>query len=384
MAMSNASGPIRVLQINSGDRNFGGVSSFLYNVYLHIDRRKVQFDFLSPYHSTYGIHEAEILQMGGRVIELGIGGNKLLRKLKLYPSVKAYLKRHPYGIVHINSGNFFFNLIVSRAVADAGVERIIVHSHSADNPESSAIKKKLINRLKPVLSARAKARYACSAEAARFMFSEGPAVDIIRNGIEINRFQYDEACRTALRRQMNLEDKHVLGHVGRFLHAKNQPYLIRIMEKLAAVDPRAVLLLLGDGEEMDGVRDLARRLNLSDRVLFLGTRTDVEKYYQVMDAFAFPSVWEGLGMVMIEAQISGLHCVASTGVPRETDITGNVTFLDTTDASIDAWVEAIEKAFRAEGRGNRIQEAMDAGYEINSVASDLAKRYQIMLNGAQN
>ena len=89
-------------------------------------------------------------------------------------------------------------------------------------------------------------------------------------------------------------------------------------------------------------------------------------------------------MVMIEAQISGLHCVASTGVPRETDITGNVTFLDTTDASIDAWVEAIEKAFRAEGRGNRIQEAMDAGYEINAVASDLAKRYQIMLNGAQN
>jgi hypothetical protein len=83
MAMSNASRPIRVLQINSGDRNFGGVSSFLYNVYLHIDRSRVQFDFLSPYHSTYGIHEAEIRQMGGRVIELGIGGNKLLRKLKL-------------------------------------------------------------------------------------------------------------------------------------------------------------------------------------------------------------------------------------------------------------------------------------------------------------
>ena len=102
--------PLRVLQLNSGSRNFGGVSSFLFQVYRHIDREKIQFDFLAPEETTYGIVRDRINEMGGTIVELGIRGSAAVKKIRLYRQLTRYLKEHPYRIVHINSGNFFFNI----------------------------------------------------------------------------------------------------------------------------------------------------------------------------------------------------------------------------------------------------------------------------------
>lgn len=374
--------PLRVLQINSGSRNFGGVSSLLYNVYSHIDRDRVQFDFLTPYFTTYGVHRDDIEAMGGRIYELGIDGNKLARKARLYPEIKGFLAAHPYRVVHINSGNFLFDLAAARAVRDAGVENIIVHSHSIEDPGSSAAKKAAVRLLKPVLERYLTARCACSMEAAKYLFVPGAVeaggVTIVRNGIEVEKFRYDESVRAEVRRELGIVDKHVVGHVGRFSPGKNQKYLVDVLARLARRDPAAVLVLLGDGEEMERVRQRAEAQGVADRVLFLGTRTDIERYYQAFDAFVFPSVWEGLGMVLVEAQVSGLRCVASFRVPREADVTGNVTFLEIGEANVDQWADAVEGAFGGE-RVSRDREAVSAGYDINAVAAGLADQYLAMV-----
>lgn len=383
--MASRPTPVRVLQINSGNRDFGGVSSFLYNVYTHIDRDRVQFDFLSPYKSTYGIHRDQIEAMGGRVYELGISGNKLDRKRKLYPGVRGFLRRHPYAIVHVNSGNFFFDLAVTRAVKDAGVKNIIVHSHSIENPKALALKKKVVRMLKPMLESQLTARCACSTNAARFMFLDrivdSNGVTIVRNGLEIHKFEYDEGVRREMRRALGVSDRHVLGHVGRFFHGKNQAYLVRVFARLAQRDPEAVLVMVGDGEELERVKAQVKDLGLDDRVRFTGTQSDIQRYYQAFDAFAFPSVWEGLGMALVEAQIAGLHCVASTGVPAEADVTGNVVFLDMGDENIDRWAEAVEGAFSGRRR-SCAEQALAAGYDIDAVAEGLATMYLNMSNQA--
>ncbi|MBQ3424420.1 MAG: glycosyltransferase, partial [Clostridia bacterium] len=222
---------LRVLQIISGNRYFGGISALLYNVYSHIDREQVQFDFLYPYISTNGIYKEKIETMGGRVYELGITGNKVDRKAKLYPGIRQFLKEHPYEVVHINSGNLLFNLIVSKAARDAGIGTIIVHSHNADAANESKLKQRAIGALKPLLDRQLTARFACSDEAARHMFTEkavaGNGVTVVRNGIEVQRFLYDEQARGEVRRRLGIENKHVVGHIGRFCPQKNQVFLIR-------------------------------------------------------------------------------------------------------------------------------------------------------------
>ena len=381
--MSGTDRPIRLLQINSGNRQFGGISSFLYNLYTHIDVSRVQFDFLFPYFSTLDAYNGKIEAKGGHVYQLGISGNHLRGKLDLYTKVRKFLKENTYPIVHINSGNLFFNTVVSKAVRDAGIEHVIVHSHNTENPNKSALRARVKQSMKTVLARQATEKYACSKAAASFMFPEAAKrgeVSVIHNGLEVNRFAYDENARRETRALLGVQESHVVGHVGMFNAQKNQAFLVKAFAKVAQADPRAVLVLVGEGEGQANVKALVDRLDLSNKVFFTGLRRDIERYYQAFDVFAFPSVWEGFGMVMIEAQISGLPCIASTRVSTETDITGNVQFLDLSEASQDDWACAILNAFQLEGRANRVLDAVAAGYDIDTVAEDLADRYQRMIN----
>ena len=230
----NRKEPIRVLQINSGSRSFGGVSSFLYNVYTNIDREKLQFDFLSPEVTTYGIHREEIEKSGGRIYELGIKGNILTRKTGLYKRLRQFLAKHRYSIVHINSGNFFFNLFAVMAVRKAGVPCRIVHSHNAGDTNRSRIKKAAFEALKPQLEKNATLLLACSRKAASYMFTDQTVregrVQIVKNGINAERFRFDPEIRKTVRQELGLQDKFVVGHVGRFYKQKNHVFLIRIFE----------------------------------------------------------------------------------------------------------------------------------------------------------
>ncbi|MBQ8133002.1 MAG: glycosyltransferase family 1 protein [Clostridia bacterium] len=373
----------RILQLNSGSGDFGGVSSFLYNVYTHIDRDKIQFDFISPNITTYGIHREEIENMGGRIYELGITGNILTRKLKLYRELKKFLNNHDYRIIHINSGNFFFNLFAVSAAKKAGIEFRIVHSHNAGDTNHSIFKRILFNILKPSLEKKATELYACSEKAAQYMFTkksnENRKVSIIKNGIQIERFVFDAQVREQLKNDLRINDKIVIGHVGRFLEQKNHEFLIKIFAEIHKENNNTVLFLFGSGEKQEKIQQLVKEEELEDCVRFMGVIGDIEKMYQIMDVFVMPSFHEGLPVTCIEVQVNGMPCVLSDSITSEVKINENVLFVSLKE-SPQFWAHKVLSALES-GRADNCDKIENSGYSIDSVAKNLRDRYFVMLNG---
>ena len=335
---------LKVLVLNSGSGIFGGVSAYLYQVFRHLDREKISFDFLSPEKTTYGLVREEIRKMGGNIIELNIRGGALMKKLKLYAKLKKYLTEHPYRIVHINSGNFFFNLTCVFASKAAGVPVRIVHSHNAGNAGLPPARKFLFAALKGAAESAATDLAACSRKAAEYMFRENTVksgrVHIFRNGIETERFRFDPEIRSQMRRELHLEKNFVVGHVGRFMEQKNHAFLLDIFAELLKIRPDSILLLLGEGELKSGMEEKARALGVSDRVVFAGQRPDMERIYQAMDVFVLPSLHEGLPVSGIEAQAAGLPAVFADTITPEVRILDSVRFLPLTEPP-GRWAEEI-------------------------------------------
>ena len=382
----NTAEPIRVLQINSGSRSFGGVSSFLYNVYTNIDRKQVQFDFLSPNVTTYGIHRDEIEEMGGRIYELGVTGNILTKKTGLYKRLSQFLTQHKYSIVHINSGNFFFNLFAVLAVRKAGVPCRIVHSHNAGDTSRSRIKKAAFEALKPQLEKNATLLLACSHKAARYMFTDKTVkagkVEIVKNGINAERFRFDPEVRQAVRRELGLTDQFVVGHVGRFLKQKNHAFLIKIFEKIHETEPESVLLLFGKGDLEPEIKDLVKECCLTSCVRFMGEVADIERMYQAMDVFVMPSYHEGLPVSCVEIQAAGVPCILSDTITEEIRIQNSMQFVSLKD-SPEKWAETIisKKGLRdLDGYENIVR----AGYAIKDVADGLLKMYKELDSDVNN
>lgn len=377
---------LRILQINSGSENFGGVSSLLYNIYTHIDTEKVQFDFLSPEKTTYGIHREEIEQMGGRIFALGITGNILTKKLKLYKQMKKFLAENPYQIVHIHSGNFFFNLFASAAVKRAGVPFRILHSHSAGDMHANFLKKTLLSLLRPFCERNATQLMACSEIAARYMFTsdavQSGKVRIVPNGIETDRFAYNPEIRQALRKKMNLEQNFVIGCVARLMPEKNHDFLLDVFKETITKNPDAVLVLIGQGQLEADLRQKAGLLGIEDKVLFLGQRSDTDKLYQMMDVFVLPSIHEGFGIVIIEAQSAGLWCITSDMIPQEANVTGRMKQLSLTD-SCSAWADALLQC-TGSARENMHETVKSAGYDITVVAGKLEQYYLSLAGTTEN
>ena len=380
----NRKEPIRVLQINSGSRSFGGVSSFLYNVYTNIDREKLQFDFLSPNVTTYGIHREEIEEMGGRIYELGIKGNILTRKTGLYKRLYEFLTQHAYSVVHINSGNFFFNLFAVMAVRKAGVPCRIVHSHNAGDTNRSRIKKAAFEALKPQLEKNATLLLACSRKAASYMFTDQTVregrVQIVKNGINAERFRFDPEIRKTVRQELGLQDKFVVGHVGRFYKQKNHVFLIRIFEKIHEKEPESVLLLFGKGDLETEVRGLVNELGMAPYVRFMGEVPDIERMYQAMDVFVMPSFHEGLPVSCVEIQAAGVPCVLSDAITEEIKIADSLQFLSLSD-SPEIWAKA---ALSMKGHRdlNGYENVIRSGYAIRDVADGMLKMYKEMYQGS--
>lgn len=375
--MINENGPVRVLQINAGSKDFGGVSSFLYNIYRHVDRSKVQFDFLSPNVTTYGLHRNQIEAMGGRVFELGVEGNPIIRKVRLYHRLRDKIKQQSYPVVHINSGSVFFNLTAAMAAKHAGARVRIVHSHSAGTAIKNKIAKLLVGWLKLTLERYATNLLACSKAAGEHVFSEKSVlqgkVEIVPNGIEISRFVFDGKTRETVRRELGLDGRFVVGHVGRFSEEKNHSFLIDVFSEVYRRELSAVLLLIGEGPLEAEIRDKVRRCGLGGCVRFLGVRRDVERLYQAMDCFVLPSLFEGLPIVGIEAQTAGLRMVCSDAITEEMRITDLAEYMSLGEPAV-RWAEKI-LCCRGSERKNMSREIAEAGYSIENSARQLEALY---------
>jgi glycosyltransferase involved in cell wall biosynthesis len=228
------------------------------------------------------------------------------------------------------------------------------------------------------LAKKADFLFACSDLAARDVFGD-KAVDqgrvkIIHNAIDVKRFTYDQELRNKMREQLGLTDALVLGHVGRFNYQKNHPYLIDIFAAVCEKRDDAVLLLLGEGPDMDVIKEKCRRLNLDDKVIFAGNQKETEKYYQTMDVFLLPSFFEGLPGVLMEAQAAGLRCFVSDTVTREARATDLVTYLSI-DQSPASWADEILKTASYERR-DTYEALAAAGFDVRQQAEGYRIFYQ--------
>ena len=314
--------PIRIAQI-IGKWVGGGVEAVVMNYYRHIDRNKIQFDFICDDDST-NIPYEEIEKLGGKVILIP----PYQKLFKYHKELKKVLKEGNYKIVHSHINTLsVFSLYAAKC---AGIPVRIAHSHSTTNKKEW--KKNLVKQvLRPFVKVFATDYFACTEHAGRWMFGnknfEKGNIYILNNAIDFKNFTYNVNERNSIRKELNINsDDYVLGHIGRFVEQKNHNFLIDLFYEYYKLNDKAKLMLIGQGPLQKEIIKKVDDLGLSKNVIFLGQRNDANKLYQAMDLFVFPSLYEGLGMVAIETQISTIPCICSEEVPKEAKISNYIIY----------------------------------------------------------
>lgn len=352
----------------------GGVESTVMNHYRAIDRERIQFDFVVTAGSTR-VPLEEIVGLGGRVFTIP----EYRAPVHYFRALQDVLRAEQPPILHAHV-NALSVLPLSAARA-AGIPVRIAHSHSTSSPGEpvrNAIKGVLRRATRRVPTAYA----ACSDHAARWLFGDSIAdsgqVRQVRNAIDIERFRFSESARARVRDALGLDAGMLaVGNVGRLSTQKNQTFLLEAFAALVQRRPQAVLLLVGEGELERTLLTRARELGIEASVRFLGVRADTSDLYCAMDVLAFPSLYEGLGMVVLEAQAASLPAVVSAAVPAEATIDPGLVRTLPLDASPVDWARAIDEAASTirprEGIGAALA---DAGYDVWQSAADLADWYE--------
>lgn len=317
----------RVLVVTTTNLGFNGITSVIMNYYRNIDRSKIQFDFAIAEEIHKTIAE-EIKELGGVIYQLSSRKKKTIKYLK---ELKQLVKEKKYEIVHVhgNSGTLYFDI---HALKNAGVPMRIAHSHN------STCNHKIIHKLlKNKLNKEMTCGMACSELAGEWLFNREYIV--MNNGIDIDIFLFNEEVKKKYRTKLNIEKKYVIGHIGHFSYQKNHEYLINVFAEVLKEIPNAVLMLIGDGKLRGEIEKQIYKLGISKNVLLLGNRSDISELMQSMDILVFPSRFEGLPVVLVEAQAAGLKVIASDNVTEECKITDKIEFLSLNNKN--KWVEKI-------------------------------------------
>lgn len=349
------------------DGKAGGIDRYILNLFRELNQKTAEFDFFTnaitePLQKDLQAQGSALLQTAG-----------FAHPLRAYRDFKRIFTEKRYDTAYFNLSTAL-GLIGPMAAKKCGVPKIVIHSHTTGCDITNPYMRKLMTILhklsRAVLYRFGTDFYACSKEAGEWMFPkkvvDGNAFQIVQNAIYTQKFVLNEKLRAEMREKLGVQDCFVVGHVGNFVYQKNHSFLLRAFASFAKSDPSARLLLVGDGVLFEESKAQADALGIADKVLFAGRRTDANDYMQAMDVFAFPSNFEGLGIVAIEAQAAGLPCVFSDRVPQETHITNLCTYLPIDgEQAVEKWVQALENAKDTE-RKNRAEEIVAAGYDIET------------------
>ncbi len=346
--------PIRIAHI-MGNMNSGGVEAVVMNYYRAMDRTQVQFDFFVHKTSSFPQRE-EIERLGGRYYFLP----QYTRVFSYHRTLKRLLQENKYIAVHshINTMSFFSLFAAFRA----GVPVRICHNHSTAY-WGEGVKTLLKYMLRPFAKLFATDYFACGERAGRWMygnrcFKQGK-VHVLPNAVDIERYRFRKDARTALRQTFSIaEETLTIGHVGRYTYAKNHAFLLDIFAALHQEKPDSVLLLVGEGELETQIRKRIHALGLDDCVLLPGVRDDVNKIYSAMDVLCLPSYYEGMPVVLVEAQASGLPCVVSDRVTDEIKSLHLIKRLSISETTAK-WQQALISAGSAKRAGSAEQNEFD-------------------------
>ncbi|WP_082306737.1 glycosyltransferase [Streptococcus gallolyticus] len=325
---------IKVLMILPTFNYSGGIESFVMNNIRHMNMAEYQIDILS-HDVNASDYVSEVEKFGGKVFHFPRFSPKNFSIIKSkYISV---LSENQYDIVHCHMANAAFLYLKYAQKYKVSVR--ILHSHQ--NKAADTLSHSLRNiPLLAIGKKYANFRMACTKLAGDFLFPK-QNYDIVRNAIDYQKYAFDFEKREELRQEFGFyESDIVIGHTGRLTKVKNQVFLLKIFEKLVNQNSNYKLVLVGSGEDLELLEDIVIKSDLQGKVQFFGDRNDIPNILQIFDIFVFPSIYEGLGISILEAQASGLPCVTSTGVPEDADISTNIAHLDLTE-EIDKWCEVI-------------------------------------------
>lgn len=369
----------RVLHIVSAmDR--GGAETLLMNVYRNLDKSKLQFDFI-VHRNDRGDYDNEIRKLGGKIYNvpsLGIAGPlSYVKKLSDIMSSNSYIAVHSH--TDYQSG---FPVLAAKI---AGIPHRICHSHSNNWPMNESIKQKLVLKvLQSIIKFSATQYCSCSQEAGAFLFGqkavEKNQVTILKNGIDLGQYLDETITKTSVIRELGLnQDTKIIGHVGKFSKSKNQAFILQVLKQLLNKDKRYVALLVGDGPLKEKIEREAESMGLSKHVRFLGVRSDIPRLMKAFDVFLFPSLFEGFGIVTVEAQISGTPCIMSDAVPVSTDMgLGLVRYLSLEEHP-EKWEEEVGMAINMQKpeKDILVKALSEKGFSIQQNIEEWMKLYRV-------
>lgn len=348
----------------------GGIESFLCNVLTRLDMTALEVDIVAVQMDD-SVFSEKLKARGVRFYELSGSMQKVLKNHRLF---RALLRERHYDVLHLNAFQGL-SLAYLRIAKEKGVPMRIAHSHN------TALRRSMTRSVKLAIHIWAKEQYtrdatalwACSKDAAAFLFSARElsrnGFQFIPNGINVDRFRFDPAAREVVCHELGLDGKCVIGHVGRLCYQKNQSFLLDVLAEAVKQRPEIVLLLAGDGEGRPMLEEKARCLGVADKVLFAGVSDHIERLYWAMDVFAFPSLFEGFGIAVIEARAAGLPVICSEYVPEEARITG-CTALPLETGAWARWL--CEERPRSREGADMVRAA---GFDIGQVAGMVGEAY---------
>lgn len=361
--------PVRVLFVSGGTLDYGGISSWMLAYASELNRDLVAVDFL-VHGMEPGAREQDALKLGAKVWHVPYRGQDPVGNQKgMRQAIGS-----GYDIVHAHMDGM--NAYPLEIAKQNGIPVRISHSHNTDFLTQNPIRRAFHEAARRRIPTSATHLFACSESAGRFLYGDARfdagQVTLVKNAIDAAKFRFDAVARDCLRAQIGVGDRFLVGHIGRFdLRQKNQLFLLDSFAKAKQKRPDLMLALVGDGADRAEVETRIRELNLTNDVLLLGYREDVAALYSAFDLFALPSLFEGLGIVLIEAQASGLDCLASEAVPRETQL-GNCRYLS---LEAEVWAGALALAGNKTDRDFPAEEIAAQGYDIHAAAQVLQQFY---------
>jgi glycosyltransferase involved in cell wall biosynthesis len=342
----------------------GGAETFLMKVYRAFDKQKYQMDFCVSNSGAEGFYDKEILSMGGKIHR---SVTKTKKPIRSFISIMNIVKKNKYDRVLRVSQHSLSSLDL--LAAKLGGARRLIYRSSNSNIAGGKINRLLHWLFKWLPKFVPTIKMAPSTEAAEFVFGKRDVrkgkVVIFKNAIALDHFLFNQSIRTQTRKEFKIQNKLVLGHIGRFSYQKNHKFLIDIFNEVCKIHPDAVLMLVGKGELEEDIKRQIKNYGLIDKVIFTGIRSDVANLLMAMDLFVFPSFFEGMPNVVIEAQATGLPCLISNQITREANITGLVNYLSITEHP-KLWAEKIIILSKNVNRNiDYSQQFQKNGYDIN-------------------
>lgn len=364
--------PQRILYVNGGIMHRGGIEAYMMSYYRNLDKEKLQIDFIVHGYEK-GVYDDEIEMMGGKIFRVPVKSKNYIGNIK---ELKKIFDSNDYKIVHSHMDAM--STVVLKIAKKSNIPIRIAHSHNTQHLTTNKIKYLLNEYARKNITKYATHLFACSEPAARWLFGSTNVdkgnVVYVKNAINLEEYAFDPAMRAKYREEFSVEEDLVIGHVGRFDYQKNHSYLIDVFNRLVQEVPNAKLVLVGDGRLKSKIQDKIIEYNLSNNIILLGVRDDVNNIMNAFDVFILPSHFEGLGIVLVEAQANGLKCIASDTTPKEVNISGDVTFLSTDQKNIGCWIRQILQT-DVNNRNADINKFVTSGYGIKNEVEKLQQLY---------